>query len=79
MTVCTVCKKDSDRTYWSRLFPDDILCYDCFSNPNDSSLIRRGLAKIIWELRKQDRKAAYKAWVSLRGKGVPLNLRIPKK
>lgn len=79
MTTCTVCLKDTPRTYWARLFPNDAQCYDCWSKGSaDSKVIRQNIAKIIWDLRREDRATARRVLKSLRGRGVPLNLKIKK-
>lgn len=72
MTNCTVCGNKTDRTYWKRLHPNDVLCSMCWRIEDvDTSVIRNSIARIIWAMRKENRLAAKEVMKGLRGKGVP--------
>lgn len=74
--LCSVCKTETERTYWHRAFPDIYLCEKCWNQPSatDSAVQRSSLARTIWAARKTDRELAKAALNSLRGKGIEQNL-----
>lgn len=70
---CGGCGKEIIRTYWQRTFATTVLCRECWLAPEElaAKLKRDTVAHILWDAHRKDISAAHKAYVSLRGTGIP--------
>lgn len=74
MGVCTSCKAQTNKLYWQRPYPDSFLCRNCWLEPSqdvDDLARRNAIAAVLREIRLTDKAMARKAYLSLRGRGVP--------